>query len=425
MLQLPAFDSEVLASGQHQGVLHSLVMDACRILVNNQDVYLATDIHGQHRYSAAAGQILLPVGQYYLFISGGTIGDNYPVVTDFDAWTFPHDNLPPSWTTTSSSAAGECDPCSSSTMSEGVKHYDGRCCIVTRFKSTTSSDCAHLCPTECRDWFAASNMYTYTYNGRHNDVANGVCMRADVHRCFDRHGFVIYPEGSSFVTYMIDAWEADYAELLHCRLVNIPARVFPELLFARFAFAIIKRASITLPERFTPVPINNVVLMLRANRLANSIEQPDASEPAELSEISDADEDQPYALDDDTLALAANFYKILPHLREEREHSTDRLFNTLVIHPETPRMRRLMEEYKKNNPQVSQLSGATATYSDLEDDAEDDAEENLPADFVESGSHVVEDDEGVQESPLGERDTEGATASTEDIDRVPELVVSM
>ncbi len=137
MLQLPAFDSEVLASGQHQGVLHSLVMDACRILVNNQDVYLATDIHGQHRYSAVAGQILLPVGQYYLFISGGTIGDNYPVVTDFDAWTFPHDNLPPSWTTTSSSAAGECDPCSSSTMSEGVKHYDGRCCIVTRFKSST------------------------------------------------------------------------------------------------------------------------------------------------------------------------------------------------------------------------------------------------------------------------------------------------
>ncbi len=109
----------------------------------------------------------------------------------------------------------------------------------------------------------------------------------------------------------------------------------------------------------------------------------------------------------------------------EREHSTDRLFNTLVIHPETPRMRRLMEEYKKNNPQVSQLSGATTTYSDREDDAEDDAEETLSSEFVESRSHTVEDAEGVKEAPLVERDTEGATASTEDIDRVPELVVSM
>ncbi len=88
-------------------------------------------------------------------------------------------------------------------------------------------------------------------------------------------------------------------------------------------------------------------------------------------------------------------------------------------------MRRLMEEYKKNNPQVSQLSGATATYSDQEHDREDDAEENLSADFFENRSHVVEDDEGVKEAPLGERDTEGATASTEDIDRVPELVVSV
>ncbi len=158
-------------------------------------------------------------------------------------------------------------------------------------------------------------MYTYTYNGRHNDVANGVCMRADVHRCFDRHGFVIYPEGSSFATYMVDPWEADYAELLHCRLVNIPARVFPELLFARFAFAIIQRASITLPDRpFLAVPINNVVLMLRAKKLAGSFDQPDVSEPAEPSDMSDADEDQPYALDDDT--LAATFYKTLPHLRE-------------------------------------------------------------------------------------------------------------
>lgn len=76
--------------------------------------------------------------------------------------------------------------------------------------------------------------------------------------------------------------------------------------------------------------------------------------------------------------------------------------------------------------EVSQVSGPTASYSDLEDGTEDDAEEKLSAEFVEGGSLVVEGAEGVQEALVEERATEGTMVFTGDIDQIqPELVASM
>ncbi|KAI0719166.1 hypothetical protein C8T65DRAFT_827222 [Cerioporus squamosus] len=216
-------------------------------------------------------------------------------------------------------------------------------------------------------------MAVYTHGtGGINDIANGVCMRSDVHRCFDGLGFVIYPEGSSFLTYVIDGGEADFAPLLHWRLLEVPDRVFPELLYARFAYAIIKTA-LTTQGLFNPVPPNEAVINILSD---DSLDLFHASGSADTSEV---DEDCSYALDDDT--LAATSYATFPHLREEREHSTDHHYNTLILHPETPRMRRLMEDYKRQNPQVSQRSGATAASPDMGDAGEDDAEENVPVDF--------------------------------------------
>ncbi len=135
LLDLPAFDSRQLASGRVYGVLHSLVMDACRILVNNQDLYLTTDIAGQQRCPTVPEHTLLYAGDYYLFRAGGSIGDDYPVVTDCNAWTFPLE-LPSSWAIHTPVSY---ELCSLSAMINAVKNYDGKFCIVTRFKSSKCS----------------------------------------------------------------------------------------------------------------------------------------------------------------------------------------------------------------------------------------------------------------------------------------------
>ncbi len=52
-------------------------------------------------------------------------------------------------------------------------------------------------------------------------------------------------------------------------MVEIPDRVFPELLYARFALAIIQRAYTAVSENlFRAIPIHTVVLEIRAERLA-------------------------------------------------------------------------------------------------------------------------------------------------------------
>ena len=71
-----------------------------------------------------------------------------------------------------------------------------------------------------------------------NDIANGVCLRADIHRCLDRGGFVFYPAKNQFVTYFVQsAW--DYAERYHRVPVQLHERVSIQFFYARFAYNII------------------------------------------------------------------------------------------------------------------------------------------------------------------------------------------
>ncbi|RPD56194.1 hypothetical protein L227DRAFT_656467 [Lentinus tigrinus ALCF2SS1-6] len=282
-------------------------------------------------------------------------------------------------------------------MSEAVGNFDDPCCIVTGFKSRKSCDTAHICPKDHVDWFEANDLSFYTYNSLAgvDDIGNVICLRSDVHRFLDGHGFLIYPTdttGNSFMAYVIDDTEADYVDLLHRRLLEVPDRVFAQLLYARFAYTII---NLPRSQSFELYPPNEGVAKARAKRaqklssqsrrLRESVDrQGSASRLSVVDDTLDHSEEE-YPFDEEN--LEERFFRRFPQLRmsvryfryltlacstgigEEREYSTDPYYNMLMIHPESPRMRKLMEEYKRKNPQVSQRSQDTADGDDADAEA--------------------------------------------------------
>lgn len=119
---------------------------------------------------------------------------------------------------------------------------------------------ARIVPRAEKAWFWAYRMdqYIIVPTSGVDDVANGVCLRADVHACFDRSGFVFFPCGEdNYLAYVIDEREGHYAALFHRRLVNMHQRVPGALLYARFALAIINRVPQEVwdtPSHSFPIP---------------------------------------------------------------------------------------------------------------------------------------------------------------------------
>ena len=118
--------SEQLVRG---GVLHRLVLDACRVITNNQEGFLATDIDGHDRVPAST--TILLVGTYYFHLATGTV--LYKIVTDFAAWEFP-EPLPSHWERPVSpnedqALSGRYAGVGSSAMSVVVKCDDAECVV--------------------------------------------------------------------------------------------------------------------------------------------------------------------------------------------------------------------------------------------------------------------------------------------------------
>lgn len=93
----------------------------------------------------------------------------------------------------------------------------------------------------------------HVYNSRPtimqpNDVANRVCLRADINRCFDRSGFVFFPIGTQFVAYVI-RHERDYAEWYHRTPAQIHERVSIPFIYAHFAYNVISIAQVMMSKR--------------------------------------------------------------------------------------------------------------------------------------------------------------------------------
>ena len=79
------------------------------------------------------------------------------------------------------------------------------------------------------------------------DVANGVCLRSDLHLLLDSYSMVFYPVQDGFVAYFFDLVDP-YAGQYHRSVINVHPRVARAHLYARFAFNVISH------NRFLPMP---------------------------------------------------------------------------------------------------------------------------------------------------------------------------
>jgi hypothetical protein len=78
---------------EHYATVHS----ACTIVANNRkDGWLSSARSGRPR-TCADSEGLIPAGVYFFHLDTEPNADPYPIVPNFHAWAFPHDDLPSLW----------------------------------------------------------------------------------------------------------------------------------------------------------------------------------------------------------------------------------------------------------------------------------------------------------------------------------------
>ncbi|KZT64759.1 hypothetical protein DAEQUDRAFT_769400 [Daedalea quercina L-15889] len=213
LLCWPAYDPAPSSENPHLwGCNHRVVLDACQIIANNCSGFFSTTPQRNDSDRVSESEYTLTADVYYYCLYDDS-DPQYAIVAEFSAWSFP-DVLPPHW-----KAARPDDPhrwmfhASESAMSTKVKALDSAC-VTSGVRRGDSCDNACLVPRDQEVWFVVNRMYFYNTNPRMrrpNDVANVVCLRADIHRCLDQHAFMFYPAGTEFVAYFIEA-DYDYPE---------------------------------------------------------------------------------------------------------------------------------------------------------------------------------------------------------------------
>lgn len=250
------------------GLYTNTVQVACALVAcNSFDGYISHDRAGNDRVN----DTILSPGDYYFHVpSPSSWSDDdvsahisspqaastdiyrYPIYPSFQHWKFPHDILPPMWqrpkhpqTATDELASRSMTLAfarSVSGVSNAVIVRDGACIVSG---SPDYPDRAHLVPRQETEWFQKNDMARYSTSlqlvgvAETDDIANAVALRPDIHRCFDRNGFVFVPKEGKWVAHFLEH-TADLGRLFHNRAVTseLTGSVAPEFLLARFAAAI-------------------------------------------------------------------------------------------------------------------------------------------------------------------------------------------
>ena len=130
------------------GLHHETVLTACMIVAYNRAGYLSSsrDRHDDH-IQVSQHPFILPNSYYYHLIDAETKVP-YPICPDFQTWSFPHKNLPSSWSSHSSQAHTDLLsdwPSNWTAISLMVKIRD-QFCLVSRSKEYLTS--AHVIPKD-------------------------------------------------------------------------------------------------------------------------------------------------------------------------------------------------------------------------------------------------------------------------------------
>jgi hypothetical protein len=233
ILVLPACDGAGASGKAHYATIYS----ACVIIANNhKDGWLSLSRSGQPPVSADS-EGLISAGVYFFHVNPGPNLEPYPIVPNFRAWTFPHEDLPSLWHESAQSAVA-IEP---RTATET--------CRLT--KKRLACENAHIIPSAEKSWFADNEMDRYGELGGRTgqDVAdspaNSIRLRRDVHLLWDSLFFSIVPKESQNGETADIRWCAHgmvQDEELHADYHNRPTESLAgrsvEYLYARFAWDI-------------------------------------------------------------------------------------------------------------------------------------------------------------------------------------------
>lgn len=163
----------------------------------------------------------------------------WPVVPTFQDWQFPS-LLPPGWISTARPRIPD-RIAAQSVISTAVRNRDISCRISSH---RTGTNTAHICPSHEQAWFLLNAMQRWntdtTLDASHliHDMSNYILLRADLHQAFDDRTLIFFPKGdNSYVVHMLQP-TPDIGKLYHNMCLQPIEECSPQMLYARFAWAI-------------------------------------------------------------------------------------------------------------------------------------------------------------------------------------------
>jgi hypothetical protein len=282
MLILPALDSSSNEGSGRFGLHHETARLACAIVANCAwDGFLSTEKRRGASPISAAPDELLKAARYYFHVhiragedsdDSDSSGDNgmlrsptlqcqdvtilrskgltkahtdilawrYPVVPSFAHFRFPHDNLPPSWTS-ASLAFPEPPPSLQrwTGFADMVVARDETCRITNHSLGTET---AHLVPRSEEAWYRSNGMTLYNSRPEAgtDDARNALLLRSDLHTLFDARKFVVVPKDNTWIVHVLVGRPSEELGALYHNVKLLPlVDLSVECLFARFAWAVL------------------------------------------------------------------------------------------------------------------------------------------------------------------------------------------
>ena len=160
------------------GLHYGTALVACGLVTGNSwNGYFTLD-RNCPRLALSDDEVLLGKTYYFHIPSSTPNPFDYAVTPSFEHWSFPHDNLPPTWSSCAADALRDRDdvelaPPSASNLTAAVLSRDGSCRVTTDKEYVER---AHLCPRSQAAWFEANGMDQYNLN----ESLHGECVVDDV-----------------------------------------------------------------------------------------------------------------------------------------------------------------------------------------------------------------------------------------------------
>ncbi|EKM60165.1 uncharacterized protein PHACADRAFT_23618 [Phanerochaete carnosa HHB-10118-sp] len=218
LISFAAYDSDPILGREQSGVDYPVVIEACYVIDNNKKGFISSTRDCEGRMPDMT-RVLVP-GEYFYVVTDSDINKTYEVVASLHDWCFPG-SIPARWMSAFRSASPKperyTNVYSTPRMAQTVEGQD-RAYLLTRYLEVQ-----HLgedIPTS----------------------SNGLALRKDISLVSDAHSFVLAIRDGVVVWHFWDFSE-QLAYIYQNVIVKVPSEVSPELLYARFTLATIKKAS--------------------------------------------------------------------------------------------------------------------------------------------------------------------------------------